>query len=237
MNERLRRWLDGELDLEDLSPRLRARARRWQTLFEEMRAGRPEHAPAELEDAVMQRVRATEPPGAAEAPAAEDPPAEAEGADPVGRAARALRWLFRPRPVPVPPAAGLAAAVLVAFFVLRPSGGPGAGPPGDGTAPAAAEEAGTRVYAEFVLRAPGADSVSVAGTFTGWEPSVPLRDPDGDGVWSARVPLEPGRHEYMFVVDGRQWVTDPNAQRYASDGFGHRNAVLAVARPTRTGDG
>lgn len=222
MNERIRRWLDGELDLEDLSADLRERARRWEALFEELRARRPERAPAELEDAVMRRVRASEPPGAA------------ERADLVGRAVRGLRWLFRPRPVPVPPAAGIAAAALIAFLVLRPPGGPGDGRPADGSAPAAA---GTRVYAEFVLRSPGADSVAVAGTFTGWEPSVPLRDPDGDGVWSARVPLEPGRHEYMFVVDGRQWVTDPSAQRYASDGFGHRNAVLAVARPTRTGGG
>lgn len=225
MNERLRRWLDGELDLEDLSPELRERARRWEGLFEELRARRPERAPAELEDAVMRRVRTADPPGAE------------EGADPLERAARGLRWLFRPRPVPVPPAAGIAAAALIAFLVLRPSGGPGGGSPADGPASVASATAGTRVYAEFVLRAPGADSVAVAGTFTGWEPSVPLRDPDGDGVWSARVPLEPGRHEYMFVVDGRQWVTDPNAQRYASDGFGHRNAVLAVARPTRTGGG
>lgn len=223
MNERLRRWLDDELGLEDLPPELRERARRWESLFEDLRARRPDRAPEGLEEEVMARVRAADPPGSRKASPS---PGRAVG--------EALRWLFRPRPVPVPPAAGLAAAALVAFLVLRPGTEPlpSAGTVRDtGSAVAAGSAAGTRVYAEFVLRAPGADSVSVAGTFTGWRPSVALTDPDGDGVWSARVPLEPGRHEYMFVVDGSRWVTDPNAQRYAPDGFGRRNAVLAVALP------
>jgi hypothetical protein len=36
----------------------------------------------------------------------------------------------------------------------------------------------------------------------------------------------------MFLVDGAEWMTDPEAQRYAEDGFGNRNAILAVAAPS-----
>jgi 1,4-alpha-glucan branching enzyme len=73
-----------------------------------------------------------------------------------------------------------------------------------------------------------ATSVAVAGDFNGWEPSFVLADPDGDGVWSGRVPVSPGVHAYMFVVDETEWRTDPNAAGYQDDGFGNRNAVLAV---------
>jgi hypothetical protein len=50
-------------------------------------------------------------------------------------------------------------------------------------------------------------------------------------VWTGRVPLQPGVHQYMFVIDGTEWVTDPGAERWSDDGFGNRNAVLAVAPP------
>jgi 1,4-alpha-glucan branching enzyme len=74
--------------------------------------------------------------------------------------------------------------------------------------------------------------VAVAGDFDGWEGSHDLADPDEDGIWTGRVPLRPGVHAYMFLIDGSTWMTDPQAQRYAEDGFGNRNAVLAVTAPT-----
>jgi 1,4-alpha-glucan branching enzyme len=88
-----------------------------------------------------------------------------------------------------------------------------------------------RVYVELQLRAPDAASVSVAGDFTNWKPTIALSDPDGDGVWTGLVPMGPGVHQYMFVVDGTEWVTDPGAERHVDDGFGHRNAVVAVTAP------
>jgi 1,4-alpha-glucan branching enzyme len=88
------------------------------------------------------------------------------------------------------------------------------------------------VYVQFTLDAPGAASVAVTGDFDGWEGSHGLEDLNGDGVWSGRVPVRPGVHAYMFIVDGSTWMTDPRAERYAEDGFGNRNAILAVATPT-----
>ena len=87
------------------------------------------------------------------------------------------------------------------------------------------------VYVQFALEAPSAQSVAVAGDFDGWTGSHTLDDADGDGVWTGRVPLQPGVHAYMFLVDGSTWMTDPRAQRYSEDGFGNRNAILAVAIP------
>ena len=152
--------------------------------------------------------------------------AEIEAIPERGPWARALDWLVRPASVRVSPlASGLVAAALAALLVL-----PGMGNGPEDGAPVAGGNGGEAViYVQFVLEAPGAASVAVAGDFSAWEPSFALDDADGDGIWTGRVPVEPGVHTYMFLIDGTQWRTDPRAERYRDDGFGNRNAVLAVA--------
>lgn len=89
--------------------------------------------------------------------------------------------------------------------------------------------------ADFVGRFPGARSVEVVGSFNDWRPGATvLRDDNHDGVWRAALVLPSGQHQYMFVVDGERWVTDPLAGRYVDDGYGSQNAVLIV-RPERGG--
>jgi hypothetical protein len=74
-----------------------------------------------------------------------------------------------------------------------------------------------------------AHTVAVAGDFNGWNPQANLlEDPEGDGIWTGTLKLEPGRYEYMFVLDGEKWFPDPNALRYVKDGFGNRNAILEI---------
>lgn len=74
-----------------------------------------------------------------------------------------------------------------------------------------------------------AHTVAIAGDFNGWNPQANiLEDSDGDGIWTGTLNLEPGRYEYMFVLDGEKWFSDPNALRYVKDGFGNRNAILEI---------
>ena len=74
-----------------------------------------------------------------------------------------------------------------------------------------------------------AHTVAIAGDFNGWDPQANLlEDPEGDGIWTGTIKLEPGRYEYMFVLDGEKWFPDPNALRYVKDGFGNRNAILEI---------
>jgi len=80
----------------------------------------------------------------------------------------------------------------------------------------------------FVMPAPGAHSVTVVGNFNDWTPA-PLSDKDGDGIWTARLPLPPGRYEYAFVVDGRWWGQDPLADEYVRS-FGEYNSVRYVGQ-------
>jgi hypothetical protein len=72
-------------------------------------------------------------------------------------------------------------------------------------------------------------TVAIAGDFNSWSPGDNLlEDPDGDGIWTGTLKLKPGRYEYMFVLDGKKWVPDPNALRYVKDGFGNKNAILEI---------
>lgn len=72
-------------------------------------------------------------------------------------------------------------------------------------------------------------TVAIAGDFNSWNPGDNLlEDPNGDGVWTGTLKLKPGRYEYMFVLDGKKWVPDPNALRYVKDGFGNKNAILEI---------
>jgi hypothetical protein len=60
----------------------------------------------------------------------------------------------------------------------------------------------------FGLYAPEAQAVFVAGSFNGWQPSAMPLEKQASGRWEVELMLEPGRHEYRFVVDGR-WTDDP----------------------------
>lgn len=68
----------------------------------------------------------------------------------------------------------------------------------------------------FVLHAPGAARVAIAGDFNHWSrTSTPLAYSAGSGVWSAVVALDRNSSGYAFVVDDTQWV---HAERMDSAG-------------------
>ena len=87
------------------------------------------------------------------------------------------------------------------------------------------------VLVRLVMVQPGAKVVQAAGDFNGWNPSETPLQPTADGAWTVTLPLEPGRYEYQFVIDGEQWIGDPFAAEQSDDGFGSRNAVLDVRPP------
>lgn len=219
MIDDLNRHLDGEIPLEGLEERDQREAEAWERLLSAFRSeASGSGAPPWLETRVMAEIEALPEPGLLK---------------------RMGSWLWSPQPVRVSPLmVGTVAAALTALLFV---GGPGQNPgsletrPGQ-TVPAAGAFAGQGdepvIFVQFLLSAPEASSVVVAGDFDGWEGSHALQDPDGDGLWTGRVPVRPGVHAYMFLVDGSTWVTDPEAERYADDGFGNRNAVLAVSVPT-----
>ena len=99
------------------------------------------------------------------------------------------------------------------------------------TAPAALAPAAKPIIKNVVsleLVKPEAKSVAVAGSFNEWKPEKTPLVSLGNGRWKGDLNVKPGRHEYLFVVDG-QWLPDPNAKESVANPFGGTNSVLIVS--------
>ncbi len=74
-----------------------------------------------------------------------------------------------------------------------------------------------------------AGSVSVAGDANGWSPSAsPLEQIDSTDVWIREENFEPtARLDYKIVVDGEDWILDPQNPAKSVGGFG-ANSELAM---------
>ena len=150
----VKRWLDGELTADQLGAELAAELAEARALLSGV-----DHSPVTLGQELDQRVMA------------------AVRSRPATRWQRAWRWIgtaheLRLRVRPWAVAALAAAAMLVILLApARQVRGP------------AVAQAPESVYVKFVLFAPGAHQVSVAGTFNGWDAhATPLARADAPGV-------------------------------------------------------
>jgi hypothetical protein len=203
----VKRLLDGELEVSDLAVELRAEGEAALRLLAAVDRSAVALSPA-LDARVMAAVRRRA----------------------ASRSGRVWRWLTDVREIRVRVRPWLAIPALAAGFALL------LGRPVDHGADSVARGAAgsDSVFVRFVLYAPEAHRVALAGTFNEWDPAVTPLVPGAEaGVWITTVALAPGQHQYAFVIDGERWVADPAAPR-VDDGFGRMNSVLAVASGGRT---
>ncbi|HVV02099.1 MAG TPA: isoamylase early set domain-containing protein, partial [Verrucomicrobiae bacterium] len=87
-----------------------------------------------------------------------------------------------------------------------------------------------KLKAVFSFHAPQAESVLLAGDFTGWQQApIPLRKLKG-GVWKKTISLPAGRYEYRLLVDGN-WQDDPSCLERVPNQYGGQNCVCVVNPP------
>jgi hypothetical protein len=149
---------------------------------------------------------------------------------------RAWAWLREPRTVAVSPLGGLAMAAAFAGILLvgTISRQPSAVSRQEAASrqPSAVSEgvaaAGAVAHVTFVLLAPQAQRVALAGDFNDWDATQVAMRREASGLWTVDVPLTPGRYRYVFVVDGRRFVADPAAPRAVGDDFGTPTSVVTV---------
>jgi len=73
-------------------------------------------------------------------------------------------------------------------------------------------------------------SVHVAGSFNEWSSSAwPMRLDPSTGAFTLERELGEGTHQYKFVLDGSEWIADPDNADGADDGFGSYNSVITIA--------
>jgi hypothetical protein len=139
----------------------------------------------------------------------------------------AWSWFWAPRQVTFQLRPSFALAAILALSLLPLAVFRGDPMP---TAYATADAEARRVLVQFRLDAPHATSVALAGSFSEWEPAIELRE-SAPGVWTATVPLRPGVHDYLFLVDAEEWVADPSAHP-VDDDFGGVNSRLLLTIPS-----
>ena len=211
MNARVQQALDGDIGRETLTAAERAELVSTETALGAVVRAIPVEPLPELSSVVLQQIRSRRT-GVAPALRKRTTPGIAE-------------WLWRPRSVSIGwrPAYALAAAVVLAVVITA-----NALRPGRTLLPGAQQ-----VLTQFVLSAPDAKNVALAGDFTGWQPAFTMTR-TGPGVWTVVIPLDPGIHQYSFVVDGERWIPDPAAPA-VNDGFGGVNSRIAVLTPDSRG--
>ena len=84
------------------------------------------------------------------------------------------------------------------------------------------------VLVTFSLAAPEAESVALVGDFNDWNPesSKMIRT---KGNWEIKVKLKKEQvYTYNYVINGQEWITDPNSLLNVDDGFGGESSILKL---------
>jgi len=71
----------------------------------------------------------------------------------------------------------------------------------------------------FVFKGPPGETVSVGGSFNGWDPFMYELKEGPAGTYTINIPLPPGKYQYVFFHRGQRYL-DPNNARsvYSKDG-------------------
>lgn len=72
------------------------------------------------------------------------------------------------------------------------------------------------------------NQLTLFGSFNGWNrTALPMKDLDGDGIYTADVILDPGIYQYKFYADGEE-IVDPLNPNKISNGMGSFNSIRAI---------
>lgn len=70
--------------------------------------------------------------------------------------------------------------------------------------------------------------VNLFGQFNSWDrSSLPMSNKDGKGIYEISIPLDPGRYEYKFYVNGAELIDPQNPVR-VPNGLGDYNSVIII---------
>ena len=72
-------------------------------------------------------------------------------------------------------------------------------------------------------------SAHVVGEFNDWSKTANRMRKQPDGSWQATILLESGReYEYRYLVGGREWHNDWEADKYRCHPMGGENSVVCT---------
>jgi serine protease AprX len=81
----------------------------------------------------------------------------------------------------------------------------------------------------FVYHDDEANTVSLAGSFNGWDAQKTRLSRNDQGLWLVEIDAPAsGQHEYKFIVNGQRWIEDPSNGRKVPDNHGGLNSVITI---------
>jgi hypothetical protein len=81
---------------------------------------------------------------------------------------------------------------------------------------------------EFYLNGyPNAKKITLSGSFNNWNERGPRLTKTKTG-WKVTQKLPPGKHYYKFIIDGHNWIIDPDNKIQERDNNGYINSVMMV---------
>ncbi len=86
---------------------------------------------------------------------------------------------------------------------------------------------GAGIEKEFTLEHASATKVSIVGSFNDWNKDANPMALE-NGTWKARINLKPGKHEYQFVINDTDWITDPKQDKSAENKYEGKNSVIEI---------
>ncbi len=104
---------------------------------------------------------------------------------------------------------GLAAALIIAFFVLP-------------------ERKISFVPHRFVIYQPDVNQIDITGSFTGWK-TLPMKKMGATGYWEITLNLQAGEHRYSYILESGLQIPDPSVLTRERDDFGGENSILDLS--------
>lgn len=75
----------------------------------------------------------------------------------------------------------------------------------------------------------GAKKASLVGDFNDWDAKADPMKALKDGSFSIQIDLESGKeYQFRYLLDGKVWVNDTEADKYTPSQYGEPNCVVAV---------
>lgn len=78
--------------------------------------------------------------------------------------------------------------------------------------------------------APDAKTVEIVGEFNNWDTKEAVKmKKQKDGFFKAIIELEAGKeYQFRYLVDGKKWINDWEADGYIPSPFGVENSVVSA---------
>ena len=81
---------------------------------------------------------------------------------------------------------------------------------------------------KFAVKPENAETVAIAGLNGDWENFVTMtKKKDGTFIAEVSLPKE-SQHEFKYVIDEKEWINEPEADKEKTNEFGGKNSVLVL---------